>query len=93
MAPEGRPTDEATPRHLDDLEPGGLMAISPRLLDLMFPRPDTSGMNPEQAEAAWVERDARINAFIVARAGPFPEGHPGIRTVRPKPGPPEVPAT
>ena len=94
MTPEERARAEARARkYPSDEEPGGLMAISSRLLDQMFPHPDTTGMTPEEAEAAWAERDVRINAFLDSRCGPRPDGRPHLRTTRPVPGSSEVPAS
>lgn len=94
MTPEERAKEEAWLReHLTDEEPGGLMAISPRFLDEMFPHPDTSGMTPDEAEAAWAGRDVRINAFLDSRCGPTPDGRPRLRTTRPVPASPEVPVS
>jgi hypothetical protein len=77
MTPEERAKEETWLRkHLDDEEPGGLMAIGPRILDAMFPHPDTSGMTPEQAEAARAERDSRVRAFLAAAGGPMPSSIP-----------------
>ena len=43
MTPEERAAEEAwVMKHIHDEEPGGLMAIGPRFLDIMFPYPDAS---------------------------------------------------
>lgn len=89
MTPEERAREVAWLRnHLD--EPGGLLAVSPELLDAMFPAPDTSGMTPEQAEAARTERDARVRAFLASAGGQVPSSLPSVPVV-PVSGSPEVP--
>lgn len=93
MTPEERAKAEAWLRkHISDDDPGGLLAISPRMLDAMFPHPDVSGMTPEQAAAARADREARIRAFFAAVGGSQPTPRsPGQPA--PVPAPPELPVS
>lgn len=100
MTPEERAKEEAwTMWAAEQKEPGGLMAISPRLLDRMFPFPDMSSMTPEQAETAQEERESSIRAFLIARGGPMPDSRRITTLVRPtatpatSPSPSEVPVS
>jgi len=93
MTPEERAREETWLRkHASEVEPGGLMAISPRLMDMMFPFPDATGSTPDSVDAALAQRMARVNAFLAAAGGPMPDSRPPA-VPAPSPAAPEVPVS